>query len=64
MGAARMGLPQIVIDGALFDAEGLGDFQDRQTLLSQDLRPRGRGFGCALLAPGVDAAFFLTTKLK
>jgi hypothetical protein len=39
-----------MVNRALFDAAGLGDFQDRQTLPSQGQRPRGRGFGCALPA--------------
>ena len=53
---ARQLSGQVIIDSAFFDPEGLGDLQNRQALLSQDPRPRGRGFGCAWLTPGVDTA--------
>ena len=51
-------IAQIVVDGALFDAERMSDFGDGELLLSQGLRMGRCGLGRARLAPGVNAAFF------
>jgi hypothetical protein len=36
-------IAEMVVDGALLDAESLGDFRDCQPLLPQGLRRRRRG---------------------
>ena len=51
-------IAQIVVDGALFDAERMSDFGDGELLLSQAPRTGRCGLGRARLAPGVNAAFF------
>src|SRR5438067_4672822 len=50
-------IAQVMIDGALFYAERLSDFEHSQALLFQGPRARRRGFGRARPASDVDAPF-------
>jgi len=49
-------MAQVVVDGALFHAERLGDLTDGQPLRPQGLRARRRGLGRAWSPSGVQAA--------